>query len=117
MQKYVNSLIYLFGSLLVLTLVITILDYFNLVGNTFYKISMLFIPIICVCIGGFIIGKNSHAKGYLEGLKLSLILVLLFIIFGLIFKTKFDFTNIIYYIALMTASMLSSMIGINLKKK
>ena len=101
------------GTILILTLLITTLNYFNILGKDFVSIAKIIIIFLSLFIGGFIIGKKSTNKGWLEGVKLGLIFVFLLIIFNLILNNKIEFKNLLYYIILIISSMFGSMIGIN----
>lgn len=107
-----------FISILILTIIVAILSFFNILKGNITTILKIFIPIVSFFIGGLMIGKNSNQKGWLEGIKEGLIVVVLMIIFSfLAFQNGFEIKNIIYYIILITSSTLGSMIGINFKKK
>ena len=65
-------------------------------------------------LGGFIIGKKSSKKGWLEGLKLSLIFTIILILFNLLgLGNKIEFKNIVYYIIIIASCMFGGMLGIN----
>lgn len=119
MKKYKNYLIplgYTFISILLLTLIFSIFNYFNVISNTSFTIIKLFIPIISILIGGILVGKNTLQKGYINGIKFgAIIIVLLFLIALLGFK-YFKWGMLIYYFILVLTSMLGSMIGINFNK-
>ena len=117
MNKYIKALFYVFGSIFLLTLFLSILSYFNIVNQTIYKIILSLIPILSMIVGGLILGKSSQIKGYIEGLKLSILVIILFVFFSFLFKINFNWTNFIYYLVLSISSMIGSMIGINTKKK
>ena len=97
-----------------------ILTCFNL-GNLLYQKStdtfmMIGMSIVFMVIG-FNYGKKAPSKGYLEGLKIgSLLIFFLLIINLLFFQTGFALSRIIYYIVLILASILGSMVGINKKQ-
>lgn len=120
-MKYLKKLgitySWIFIIFFILTFIITILSYFNLLNDSIVSFFKIIIPITSLFIGGLMIGKNSLKKGWLEGLKLGLIFSFLsFIISLLFFKYKFHFSNILFYIIIITSSILGSMIGINRKK-
>lgn len=115
MYKYLKSSIYTISILVGSAIIITILNYFNILMNTPLKIVELLIPIVSLFVGGYIIGMNSNNKGYIEGLKYSTIWVLLFLVISLIIKS-FTFTSLIYYFILIIIGIISSIIGINRKK-
>ena len=90
-MKYIKSLGLFFIILLVLNLIISIFSYFE------------------------IINLNSNNKGYLEGIKLSLTILIIFTFFNLILG-NFNCVTIIYYIIIILIISIGSMVGINKKK-
>ena len=113
--NYIKSIIYTISILLISTILVTILNYFNvLTGNTL-KIIHLIIPIISIIIGSYKLGKKSNNKGYIEGLKYGILFILLLLIFNLISKSLSIYT-ILYMIILLLVSTFSSILGINKKK-
>lgn len=115
--KYLKSLLYVFIPIFVFTIIITLLYYFNLLGSTAISYLKLFSILISVLIGGIYIGSKACKKGWLEGIKIGLeVIVLLFLISYLGFDKGLGIKTILYYILILTSSMLGSMIGINRKK-
>ena len=118
LKKLAFSFIYTISSILVLTLIITILNYFNIINDKIISIFKILIPIISLFIGGYYIGKKSNNKGYLEGLKLGLIFSIFLIIFNfLAFDNSFKIKYLLFYLIIISSSILGSMIGINKRKK
>lgn len=117
-KKLLKPIIYIFITLILSLLLLTTLNYFDVINQNTSTIIKILIPIISFFIGSFILGKNSNKKGWLEGLKLSSILILLFILLNyIIFKQSFQIKSIIFYITLIISSILGSIIGINKKNK
>lgn len=103
--------------IILLTLIVTTLSYFDFLNKNINNYLKIVIPIISVLIGGFYLGKRSKEKGWLEGLKLGGIFLLLLFIFSYLgFQKSFRLKDIIYYLILLVSSILGSMIGINKKK-
>ena len=95
--NYLKTLSYSLISLFISIFLITTLNYLGVISNNLLKILGIIFPIIISFIEGVIIGKKSNKKGYLEGLKISLILVfILFILNLLLFGVLPDLKNIIY---------------------
>lgn len=118
LKKLAFSFIYIIATLLILTFITTILSYFNIINDKITSIIKIIIPISSLFIGGFYIGKNSLKKGFIEGLKLSLIFSILLIIFNyLAFDYSFKLKYILFYLILCVSSVFGSMIGINKKKR
>lgn len=108
------SLAFLFLS----TLLISTLYYFNIIGSNLFTIMELIIPLLSFLIGGIIIGRKSKNKGWLEGLKLGLILAILLLLISFLgFEMKFGVQTIIYYLIIVIITTFGSMIGINSQKK
>lgn len=106
------------ATLLLTTLFISTLYYFNILGNKVFTVIELIVPLLSFLIGGIIIGRNSKSKGWLEGLKLGLILSILFLLISFLgFEIKFEIGNIIYYLIIVIITTFGSMIGINYQKK
>ncbi len=112
------SIGFIIFSLIILILFTTILNYFNIIGSSLCNTLKLLTPIISLFIGGFYIGRNSNQKGWLEGLKLSIIFLIILILFQyLAFDNKFEVKNILYYIIISISCVFGSIIGINKKRE
>lgn len=114
-KKILNCLGLFFIIILGSTLIITILNYFNIMNNKTISIIKFVIPMLSIIISSYRLGKSSDKKGYLEGLKFGGIIILTFIILILLLD-KLELKSIIYYGILLLTSIISSMIGINRKK-
>lgn len=118
LKKFSISLGITLGLFLIMTLLATTLNYFNIVGNSGMGIFKMIIPIISMLGGGIYLGHNAKEKGWLEGIKLSITVILLFLLIHLIWiKSNFEIKNILYYFILLISGMIGSMIGINIKRK
>lgn len=113
-KNYLKSYLYLFTSIIILTLILSVVNYFIIIPT---KTIKLLIPIISILISTIILGKNSKSKAYLEGLKFTSLYLLISIITSLITKNPFTFKLILSYLILLLSGIVGSMIGINLKKK
>ena len=109
------SFVYFISIFLVSTFIFTIFYYFNLVSDSINSIIKFIIPIISISVSSFILGMKSVKKGYVEGIKLSIIVILFFSVIGMLFGS-FNFNTVIYYLILVLSSSLSGMLGINRKK-
>ena len=102
--------------LLGLTFIITLLNYINLIGIKIVNIFSYITPFVSFFIGGLLLGKTSINKGWLEGIKFGVIIIILSFIFNyLAFNQGFNISNIILYTITIISSIIGSMIGINLK--
>lgn len=117
-MKYLMSFVYTFISIVVLSLIITTLNYFNVTSLNTIKYFELSSIVISILIGSIYLGRRSQSKGYLEGLKIGFIIIIATLIINLlIIKNKFSFEIIIYYLIILVSSMLGSIVGINKKLK
>lgn len=116
-MKYLKTILFFFGILLITNIINTILYYFNITSSSSNNIIKIIIFIICFMTAGIYIGKNSCKKGWLEGLKVSGIIIAIFLILSLIFRYDFNIMQILYYLICTFVIVLGSMIGINFKKK
>lgn len=103
--------------ILILNLIVTLLNYINIINLKFINIFSFIIPFISCFLSSIYLGKKSNNKGYIEGIKLGLIINIIFISINFIlFNSGFKINNIIIYIIITISSILGSMVGINLKK-
>lgn len=117
-MKYIKSIIFFISLVLILNLVISILYYFNLTNDNSNHILKIISFIIIYLLTGLYIGKYSKSKGWLEGLKLSLIIILLSILFILVIpSTKFTLSSFIFYLLLTLLIIIGSQISIKLRKQ
>lgn len=112
--KYIKSLIIFLSSIVIIPMFLTIFNLFNLSTS---RIIVIILGAILMLFIGFITGKNSNSKGYLNGLLISVISILILVIISLILKVKLNINSLIYYIVLVVSTTLGSMIGINKKSK
>lgn len=117
-----NKLFFYFKSILFLLLYLLLgsilSSIFYLYTNMSYNVNCL-ILFIWSAIGLFVInflnGKRTNQKGYLEGLKLGGLVILLFFVISLFTKDFISLSKIIYYGVLILISIIASSIGINFK--
>lgn len=109
------SIIYFFSIILISTILITLFNYFNLLKPSIISTIKLALPIISIFISSFKLGKKSQKLGYLEGLKLGILIIIILLIITLLTKS-FITKSLLFYSILLLTSILGSMIGINKKK-
>lgn len=103
--------------MLILNVFVSLLYYFSIIptsGICYFKLGMIALSML---VGGIYIGSKTTKKGWLEGLKVGLEVIVLFFIIGyLAFDSGIGIKTLLYYFILLMSSMLGSMIGINYKK-
>ena len=100
---------------IILSLILTLLNYFNLLNHTVLTICKMVIPLLSIVTGSFISGKKTIKNGWISGLINGLIITLFIFILSLIIK-DFEFKNLIFFIIIIITSTFGSILGINAKK-
>lgn len=116
LKKIGISLLYSLISFIILLLITSTFSYFNIIKGTILTIFKFLSILISIIIGSFIFGKKSLKKGWLEGLKFGLIILIIFISLNLIFYHQLELRNIIYYTIILSTSILGSMLGITKRR-
>lgn len=91
----------------------------NLIGvnSTITNLMIFVFNILAFFIFGFKTGKKANNKGYIAGLKIGGLFLLILIIINLFSaRNFFNITTIIYYVLLILSSTLGGSIGINKKE-
>jgi putative membrane protein (TIGR04086 family) len=114
MKLFFKSLLLTIISIIFLVLIFTLLSYFNIIKYT--KLTRLLILLFGILIGGFYLGKNTRKKGWFNGLKLGLCLVMISLIPTIIIA-EFKTNLLVYYGIILFMSILSSCLGITQKKE
>lgn len=116
-KKASKSLLISIIVFLVLTFIMTLLNYINFLKFNTVNIIEVIILFLTIFSGSFNMGKNSTKKGWLEGIKFGFIFLVILIIFNYLgFNINFEIKNLIYYLILLSSSILGGMIGISFKK-
>lgn len=108
----VNFLVIVIGSI-----IITLLYYFNITSSSIYNIFKLALPILSLFFTTKSFAKNAREKGYLEGAKIGVLTVIIFIIITSLTKQDFNLKMTIYFLLLLITSSFGGMVGINQKEK
>jgi putative membrane protein, TIGR04086 family/integral membrane protein, TIGR04097 family len=118
LKKYGLSLGYTFMIIIIFLLLVTVFNYFNIIGPKLLVISKILIILLSLFVGGYINGKNSEENGWLEGLKLSFIFIIIILLISL-FIPNFNFSvkTFIFYLICTGMVTFGSMIGINKRKE
>lgn len=114
-KKISKCLLYFLIALLSLSFILTILNYFDIINYKIIDLIKYIILFICYLISGYYIGYNSNKKGFIEGIKIGLIISVILILLNLIIFGNIKLTYLIYYLLLIGISTLGSIFGINKK--
>lgn len=115
-KKYFLAVLYTFILLIILFLINTTLYYFNILSPATYNILKIILLLISLFINSFSLGKKALKRGYLEGIKLSIPIIILFLLITLFTKSFTLKVLLLYFILLLTSSF-GSMLGISTKKE
>lgn len=116
-KYYGITLLWFLGFLLGGSIVVSLFYYTFLPSKVVNIFIFLYIGIVFFFFG-YKFGLKAEARGFVEGLKISFILVLVLILFNLIFSQQsFSLLRMLYYIVLVFSGTIGSMIGINRKKE
>lgn len=114
-KPYLKSALVIFLILVIGSIISATLYYFNISNKIVYTILNLIIVIISFLFGGIHIGKQAKEKGYLEGIKLAVPFLVIFLLVTLILKQPLTVVSAIYYLIILFITTLGSVIGINKK--
>jgi len=101
--------------ILFMLLIVNLMYYFDIINNNIVKFLKIFVVICSSFITGIIRGYNSINKGYINGIKLSSIIVIFLFIISILLN-EFNIKDIIYYIIIILSVTFGAMVGINKKK-
>ncbi len=116
-RNYLKSIIIFLLSLIVYLFIITTLAYFNVISYKVVSVTSFIFITLLFMYNGFMMGKISDAKGYLSGLIIGGVNILLVVLLALILRCFPGIKSLIYFLVLMLSSTLGGMFGINFKRK
>jgi len=112
-MKYLKSLTWILIPIFILSFLVSVLYYLDWINTNIYKILELIVPCLSIFLGGLYLGKHSQEKGWLEGIKLGgITILLLFIISYLAFDIGVSLKGTIYYLIILFTTTFGSMMGI-----
>ncbi len=113
-KNYLKEYGYLILGIIISMVIVTFFNYFGIFNTSVTNSFKLLSPIAGLFITAYAIGKKTSKRGLLEGLKYGGIFILMMLIINnLILQNNFEIKILIYYLILLTSSMMGSMIGIN----
>lgn len=115
-KKYVKPTLTILALVLAYFIFFVVLTYTGVLKlSTASNLNMILLALI-LFLFGIKLGKNASKKGFLEGLKLGGIFVLVLFLLNLLFYRQFSLFIFLYYVVMISSSTIGSMIGINLKR-
>lgn len=114
-KKYLFSILVITFIVFLSVVFINIFYYYNLINENIYRFLKLLSVIVSVFFGGFILGRKSNYKGYLDGLVLGIIMISILFILSILFS-GLQVKLLLYYLVILTSSTLGGTIGIRKKR-
>lgn len=114
-KKYVITLLSITLSILLSTLIFTTFYYYDLISTDIYKFLKIGTLVITLLLNSIVIGKNSVKNGYLDGIKLGIILIIFCTLVSIV-NHSISIKLILYNLIILITSTFGSIIGINTKK-
>ena len=112
------SFLYSFISILVLTFVLTFLNYVNFIKGGFFTFFLIFNLVFSVFLGSFSITRESSSNGWFEGLKFGFLFLLIITLLNyFVFSFGFNFKYLVFSIIILVSALLGGMVGINFRKE
>lgn len=120
MLKILNYLKYIgifFLFIIGIAIITSLINLTNINSNIINKLAVI-LTALSFFIVSALASKNLNEKGYILGIKLSLLFVILMVLINMIFfKSSFSIDRFIYYIILIISGILGGSFGKNLKIK
>lgn len=115
-KKYIKHALIMLGTVVLYLGILLVLAYTGAMGLKGIFIMNSIVMTILLLIFGMRTGKKASKKGYLEGLKIGGITVMVLLLANLIFYRSFSLVLFLYYLVLIASSTIGSILGINLKR-
>jgi len=119
MKNYKNILILLgkfTASLFIYLLIITLFAYLNIFSYKTVSVLSFIFTIILFIYSGFKLGKLSTKRGYLSGLLIGSLNILILLFLSLVLRSFPGVKSLLYYGILLLSSTFGGMLGINKRK-
>lgn len=108
--------LFLLISTFVISLVLSLLHYYNVINSNLYNILINIISIVIFLGSGVFLGYKSENKGMLKGLVYGLMYLLItFLVHFAIIKDTLDFQSVLNILIKFFILPIGSIIGVNLK--
>ena len=112
LKVYLKDIMYVIGTILIGVFILTFFNYFNIISDKVMNILKMILILGTFIFSGFYLSKRSKKRGFLEGIKIGLIISVLYLLITLLgFNSSFEWRNIIYYLILIVSSMTGGIIG------
>ena len=111
------SCLYSYGFIFVLTFLLSFFNYVNFIEGSF-TFFMIFNLVLSVFIGGFVCGRRSLKKGWLEGLKYGFVFLIILTLLNILgFSNSLSLKYFVVCSIILVSSILGGMIGISFRRE
>lgn len=115
-MKYLKVYLFVVICVLVSTFLLGTLSYFNILASFCNYLKSMVIVIPCF-LGSYYLGSKVTKQGYLEGVKLGLMVLLSIFLIRIILSKGLNIYLFIYYLSIIVISVIGSILGINKKAR
>lgn len=117
LKLYGKRLLYTILSIFISLLILTLLYYFDYIGDGLYNILKIITLLFNIFISNYILGKKANNKGFLEGIKFGSIIIVLLFLITLLTSSPIRLRLILYYLIIMITAIFGGIVGISKKKE
>lgn len=118
-MKYIEKIPYVLRSVLIFALGVILLTLFNFIDffdNTLTNILIYILFFILLTLNCIKLAKKSKNKGLIVGIKVSSLVLGIWITFKLILKINFNSFSFVFIILTILTSIIGGIMGANMKK-
>lgn len=117
LKLYGKRFLYTILSLFISLSLLTLLYYFDIIGENLFNILKVIILLFNIFISNYILGKKAQNKGFLEGIKFGSIIIITLFLLTILTSSAIRIRLILYYIIIMITSIFGGIVGISKKKE
>ena len=115
MKKYLKGYIYYLSILLLSSLIICIMYFFNLIKVNIYSNLLYVLSILSSFVGTYIYSKNTNNKGIVSGIIFYISTSFIMFLTSYIINNNLNISTVIYYLIILFTCLLSGIISKNKK--
>lgn len=108
MKKYIKNFIFILSEITIITLFFTFLNYLNILSSNIYSYLELASIFIILYLNAKKLTRSTNKFSFLEGIKIGLFFILIFLLYNIIFKNVFSIRTFIYYLLIIFTPLLGS---------
>lgn len=116
-KNIIKCSIYFLSLFIFYVLIISLLNYFDVVYGTAFKIINFVFVSILMFSSGFYLARSFNSKGYKAGIIMGVINMSILLIISLLLKSEYHISTLIYFFILLLSSTIGGMAGINFNNK